>query len=103
MFITPKKNSGSKGEWEVSGGTSVVAPQMAAASVLMADNSVGRLGFWNPQIYRFARSSDSPFTPLDSRSNNTNLYYTGQPGKLYNQATGLGTVNFTKLEKAFNG
>lgn len=103
MFVTPKKNFGAKGEWEVSGGTSVVAPQMAAASALMSNNSVGRLGFWNPQIYKFAATSSSPFTPLDSRTNNTNLYYTGQPGKLYNQATGLGTIDFTKLNQAFNG
>ncbi|GHP13041.1 aspartyl protease [Lentilactobacillus fungorum] len=103
MFITPKSNSSAKGEWEVTGGTSVVAPQMAAASVLMADNAVGRLGFWNPQIYRFATANQSPFTPLDSRTDNTNLFYTGQPGKLYNQATGLGTIDFTKLDQAFNG
>lgn len=103
MFITPKNNRNSKGQWLITGGTSVVAPQMAAASVLMSDfNTNGRLGFWNPQIYRFAKRSNSPFNPLDSRTNNTNLYYTGQPGKLYNQATGLGTIDFTALNKAFN-
>ncbi|MEE8823677.1 pseudomonalisin precursor [Lentilactobacillus sunkii] len=103
MFITPKNNRNSKGQWLITGGTSVVAPQMAAASVLMSDfNTNGRLGFWNPQIYRFAKRSNSPFNPLDSRTNNTNLYYTGQPGKLYNQATGLGTIDFTSLNKAFN-
>lgn len=103
MFITPKNNRPSKGQWLITGGTSVVAPQMAAASVLISDfNTNGRLGFWNPQIYRFAKRTDSPFKPLDSRTNNTNLYYTGQPGKIYNQATGLGTVDFTVLNKAFN-
>lgn len=103
MFITPKNNRNSKGQWLITGGTSIVAPQMAAASVLLSDfNTTGRLGFWNPQIYKFAKRSDSPFKPLDSRTNNTNLYYTGQPGKLYNQATGLGTVDFTALNKAFN-
>ncbi|WP_279404031.1 hypothetical protein [Secundilactobacillus kimchicus] len=61
------------------------------------------IGFWNPQIYKFAQSSDSPFTPLDSITNNDNLYYTGQPGKLYNQATGLGTINFDKLYSNFGG
>ncbi len=101
-FVTPKNDASAKGEWQVSGGTSVVAPQMAAASVLMANNVSGRLGFWNPQIYRFAGQANSPFTVLDSRTNNTNLYYTGQPGKLYNQATGLGTVDFSKLDKLFN-
>ena len=28
-------------------------------------------------------------------------YYVGQPGKLYNQATGLGTVNFEKLYDSY--
>ncbi|MCV3740518.1 S53 family peptidase [Lentilactobacillus hilgardii] len=102
IFITPKKDSSATGEWEISGGTSVVAPQIAAASILMSNNSAGRLGFWNPQIYRFASQSNSPFTVLDSRTNNTNLYYTGQPGKRYNQATGLGTADFSKLDKLFN-
>ena len=31
-----------------------------------------------------------------------NLYYTGQPGKIYNQASGLGTINFAKLNAKFN-
>ncbi|WP_078256887.1 hypothetical protein [Lentilactobacillus curieae] len=58
------------------------------------------IGFWGPQIYKFAQQPLSPFTPLDSTSNN-NLYYTGQPGKLYNQATGLGTVDFNQLFSDF--
>ncbi|KRN26527.1 hypothetical protein IV38_GL001519 [Lactobacillus selangorensis] len=60
------------------------------------------MGFWNPQIYKLAQDKDkTPFTVLDSDSNNSNLYYVGQPGKVYNQATGLGTVNFEKLYDAY--
>lgn len=58
------------------------------------------VGFWNPQIYKFAQQPNSPFTVLDS-VDSTNLYYTGQPGKLYNQASGLGTINFDKLMTLF--
>lgn len=93
--------TGKHGQWFVSGGTSIAAPQVAAASTLISNSNGKRLGFWNPQIYKFAKTKQSPFTKLDSRNNNSNLYYTGQPGKIYNQATGLGTINFGKLNSAF--
>ncbi len=87
--------------WMVNGGTSYTTPQMAAATAVMNSGLKASVGFWNPQIYRFAVTEDSPFTPLNSKINNNNLYYTGQPGKVYNQATGLGTVNFEKLTNQF--
>ncbi|EEI72659.1 hypothetical protein HMPREF0496_0091 [Lentilactobacillus hilgardii ATCC 27305] len=43
------------------------------------------------------QKNNSPFTPLNSTIDNSNLYYTGQPGTVYNQATGLGTTDFPKL------
>ncbi|MBW1604866.1 protease pro-enzyme activation domain-containing protein [Lactobacillus sp. Sy-1] len=81
-------------------GTSVITPQMAAMAAVINSFQGKRTGFWNPQIYRFARQAKSPFTSLNHLTDN-NLYYTGQPGKIYNQATGLGTVNFTRLNQAF--
>lgn len=100
-YISSASRAGKNGQWYIAGGTSIAAPQVAAASAVMSSNTKSRLGFWNPQIYRFAKTSSSPFTVLDSRTNNSNLYYTGQPGKKYNQATGLGTVDFTKLLAKF--
>ncbi|MGF2385884.1 S53 family peptidase [Lentilactobacillus otakiensis] len=91
----------STGNWVVSGGTSYAAPQMAAANAVINSGLSESVGFWNPQIYKWAAEPDTPFTVLDDADNNTNLYYTGQPGKLYNQATGLGTVNFEKLYNKF--
>lgn len=87
--------------WSVIGGTSVVAPQFAAMTAVINSNRGKRMGLWNPQIYKLAQTSDSPFTRLDAATNNSNLYYVGQPGKTYNQAAGLGTVNFGKLAKEF--
>ncbi|WP_283679701.1 S53 family peptidase [Lentilactobacillus sp. Marseille-Q4993] len=84
-------------EWMVSGGTSFTAPQMAGANAVLNSGLKQNVGFLNPQIYRMAQSTDSPMNVLDDADNNDNLYYTGQPGKLYNQATGLGTVNYQKL------
>lgn len=38
---------------------------------------------------------------MNSTTDNSNMYYTGQPNTIYNQATGLGTINFDKLAKAY--
>ncbi len=84
------------------GGTSFVAPQLNGSTALI-DSLLGhRIGFWNPAIYQFARSSHSPFTPLDTASNsNDNLYYTGTPGHVYNVGSGLGTPNLARLAGDF--
>jgi kumamolisin len=84
------------------GGTSFVAPQLNGATSVI-DSFVGhRVGFWNPAIYRFAAQHNSPFTPLDSASaHNTNLFYSGSPGHLYNASTGLGTPNLARLARDF--
>lgn len=84
------------------GGTSFVAPQLCGISALI--NSMGnqRIGFWNPQIYRYAQMSDSPFTPLNSKEDNNNLYYAGTENTIYNQSTGLGIPDITKLAKQFH-
>ena len=88
--------TGSDG-WNVIGGTSVVAPQFAAMTAVINSNRSKRMGLWNPQIYKLAQTAKSPFTKLDASTDNGNLYYVGQPGKIYNQAAGLGTVDFGKL------
>jgi len=87
--------------WQVIGGTSVVAPQFAAMTALMNGSRTHRMGLWNPQLYALAQTSESPFTQLDATTNNSNLFYVGQPGKTYNQAAGLGTVNFDQLAHVF--
>ncbi len=86
----------------VRGGTSVVAPQLNGIAALINSADHIQVGFWNPQIYRFAQLNNSPFTPLnDSGATNDNGYYTGTPGTIYNQATGLGTPDVAKLADAF--
>jgi kumamolisin len=84
-----------QGGW---GGTSFVAPQLnGAASVI--DSYVGhRVGFWNPAMYAAATHAGSPLTPLNqSGTNNDNLFFTGTPGTVYNEATGLGIPNLSAL------
>lgn len=86
------------------GGTSFVAPQLAAVDALYNQFIRGRTGFWNPSIYSFAEGRNSPFTPLTTPgTSNDNLYYSGTPGKIYNPATGLGYPDLYKLALDFAG
>jgi subtilase family serine protease len=85
------------------GGTSFVAPQLNGVTAVY-DSVVGhRLGFWNPQIYKFAKMGPrSPFTPLDTPgTSNDNLFYSGTPHNLYNAGSGLGVPDLAKLEQDF--
>ena len=86
------------------GGTSFVAPQLNGAAAVIDSLLNRRTGFWNPEIYRLARSAHSPFSPLDATgSSNTNIYYTGTAHAIYNPGTGLGTPDLTAIEQAFVG
>lgn len=90
------------GQMSSIGGTSIVAPQLAGLCALINDNNKTQVGFWNPQIYRFARSKNSPLHPLnDSGATNDNLFFTGTKGTIYNQSTGLGVPDITNLAKHF--
>jgi subtilase family serine protease len=102
------------------GGTSFTAPQLNGVTAVFDSAYGGRVGFWNQFIYRAAESKNSPFTPMDSNTlygssyfsetnsegqsvpitgdfSNDNLYYTGQPGTIFNPATGLGYANLAAL------
>jgi kumamolisin len=84
------------------GGTSFVGPQLNGSTAVI-DSLLGhRVGFWNPAIYRFAASGNSPFTPLDQTGrSNDNLYYSGTSGHIYNVGTGLGYPNLAELASDF--
>lgn len=88
--------------WSQYGGTSFVAPQLAGLSALINSADHTQVGFWNPQIYRFAQQHNSPLHPLDDTgTSNDNIYYTGTAGTIYNQATGLGTPDVAQLASSF--
>ena len=84
------------------GGTSFVAPQLNGSTAVI-DQAVGhRVGFWNPSIYRWAALPHSPFHSLSTPSaGNTNLFYTGTPGHVFNPASGLGTPDLAELARDF--
>jgi kumamolisin len=92
-------NPALQGGW---GGTSFVAPQLNGSTAVIDSYLGHRVGFWNPAIYEFATSYASPFTPLNTAStSNDNIYYTGNPGAVYNQGSGLGIPNLSKLAANF--
>jgi len=88
-----------QGGW---GGTSFTSQQLSGSAAVI-DSYLGRhVGFWNPDIYRFATSGNSPFTPLDQRgTQNDNIFYTGTSGLPYNEGSGLGYPDLSKLAADF--
>lgn len=98
LFNSPAHPS----DWLQIGGTSFVAPQLAGITAIINEDVGARVGFWNPQIYRFAAGASSPFHPLDATgTTNDNLYYTGTAGAVYNPGSGLGTPNIAALALQF--
>jgi kumamolisin len=80
------------------GGTSFVAPQFNGSTAVIDSYLGHRIGLWNPSVYSFAAGPASPVTPLSqASSSNDNIFYTGNPGELYNEATGLGVPNLAKF------
>jgi kumamolisin len=81
------------------GGTSFVAPQLNGISALIEQRTGGRLGLWNPMLYRFKKiygnGASSPFVDI---VNGDNWFYFGVPG--YEPGAGLGVLNVAHLAAA---
>ncbi|HTT59875.1 MAG TPA: S53 family peptidase, partial [Acidimicrobiales bacterium] len=56
-FVGSGNNDFLQGGW---GGTSFVAPELNGSTAVIDATLGHRVGFWNPQIYKFATSSGSP-------------------------------------------
>jgi subtilase family serine protease len=78
------------------GGTSFVAPQLNGITTLLTQAAGGRVGYLNPQLYRqylrFGQGAGSPFQAVTAGDN---LFWAASTG--YNPATGLGTLDVTRL------
>jgi kumamolisin len=86
-----------EGGW---GGTSFTSPQFNGSTAVIDSYLGHRIGLWNPNLYAFAAGPDSPVTPLNQvGTGNDNLFYTGNPGQLYNPATGLGVPNLAQFAR----
>ncbi len=78
LLYDPLASPALQGGW---GGTSFGASQLNGAAALINQFAGHRVGLWNPSIYAFAMSAESPFTPLSAQgTGNDNLYYTGTSG-----------------------
>jgi subtilase family serine protease len=90
-----------EGGW---GGTSFVGPQLNGSTAVIDAELGHRVGFWNPTIYAAASSHTSPFTTMPQvGTGNDNLFYSGNPGDVYNESTGLGYPNLAALARDFAG
>ena len=85
------------------GGTSFVAPQLNGSAAVIDSYLGHRVGFWNPVIYGGAAYGGGLFTQLNTAgTSNDNLYYTGNPGELYNAGDGLGLPNLARIAQLFS-
>jgi len=95
LLYEPSGTTVLEGDW---GGTSFIAPQLNGSTAVIDSYLGHRVGLLNPSLYALAAGPDSPVTPLNTAgTSNDNIFYTGNPGELYNEATGLGVPNLTKL------
>jgi kumamolisin len=79
-----------------------VAPQLNGSTAVIDSYLGHRVGLWNPSLYAFATNRNSPLTPLNTAGpSSDNLYYTGNPGSVYNAGSGLGYPNLSKLAADF--
>jgi Pro-kumamolisin, activation domain len=106
--------TGAGGSFTAVGGTSVAAPTFSAILALI-NQQLGSSGFGNvnPNLYKFAAGSSSPFHDVTSGNNmvpctsgklncpagTTRIGFSAGPG--YDQVTGLGSVDADKLATAW--
>jgi len=81
-----------------SGGTSFVAPQFNGVTALVAQAVGGRIGLWNPMLYRFKRTLGARATPFVDITAGDNWFYAGAPG--YDLGSGLGVLDVTRFALA---
>jgi subtilase family serine protease len=81
------------------GGTSFVAPQLNGVSALLSQAVGGRIGLWNPMLYRYQRTfGSSAASPIVDITVGDNWFYAGARG--YEPGAGLGVLNVANLAAA---
>ena len=80
------------------GGTSAVAPQLAAFWSLVSKGLGTRAGFANPTLYKLAIATTSYTSDFHDITSGNNGYYSASAG--YDNATGLGSYNGANLYTA---
>lgn len=81
------------------GGTSFVAPQLNGIMAVVAQSvGVKRLGFVNPMLYRFKKTTHGAKAALVDVTAGNNWFYAGVAG--YNPGSGLGVLNVANFAAA---
>lgn len=84
------------GGWQAGyGGTSFVAPQMNGVSALLRQRAGGRVGLWNPMLYRFARKARGGVSDVAAGDN---WFYKGVRG--YDPGSGVGSLDVDAFTRA---
>lgn len=89
--------------WGVVGGTSEATPLFAGIVALAVQLAGHRLGLLNPELYRLAASADSGLVDVTAGDNSYGDVTGYQAGPGYDLASGLGTVDATRLVPALAG
>jgi kumamolisin len=95
VYTSDKIGFGAQPFW---GGTSFVAPQLAAITALFDQNVNHRIGSLNPILYGLAASGQAyagSKAPLNQITSGDNWFYSGSKG--YNPGSGLGTIDVANL------
>ncbi|WP_306598552.1 protease pro-enzyme activation domain-containing protein [Geothrix sp. 21YS21S-2] len=83
------------------GGTSFVAPQLNGIASLLTQAAGHRIGFLNPQLYDiYKKHGYGARSPFNAITTGDNLYWKAIPD--YNPASGIGTLDVTRLEGLIN-
>jgi subtilase family serine protease len=84
------------GGWQAGyGGTSFVAPQMNGVAALLRQRAGGRVGLWNPMLYRFARRARGGVKDVTAGDN---WFYAGVRG--YDPGSGVGSLDVDAFTRA---
>jgi len=84
------------GGWQAGyGGTSFVAPQMNGVAALLRQRAGGRVGLWNPMLYRFAQKARGGVSDVKAGDN---WFYAGVRG--YDPGSGVGSLDVDAFTRA---
>ena len=89
------------GPWLTIGGTSAVAPQLAAFWSIVGKGLGTRAGFANPTLYAIANNAATYAAGFHDVTSGNNGFYSAYPG--YDNATGWGSYNAANLYTAIVG
>lgn len=84
------------------GGTSASAPESAIAAAIISQATGKPTGYWNPTLYRLAKSNPSVYNDITVGSNTAEGVKGYNAGPGWDATTGWGSVNIAKMIDVVN-